>query len=74
MRKLLETEYLVKELKECYGCGQLKMLHYISIWLTIDEVLLKYSVINLERVTILEHCTTSHCASPFYEVAMSSKY
>jgi hypothetical protein len=44
------------------------------MWLTIDEVLLNYSVINPERVTLLEHCTSSHCASPLYEVAFNSKH
>jgi hypothetical protein len=68
MRKLQVTEYLVKELKfKSYGCGQLKIVVgfvccIITIWLTIDEVLLNYSVINPERVTLLVHCTSSYCA------------
>jgi hypothetical protein len=45
------------------SCGSC-MLHFLSMWLTIDEVLLDYSVINPERVKFLEQCTSSHCASP----------
>jgi hypothetical protein len=40
------------------SCGFF-MLHFLTTWLTIDEVLLNYSVINPERVTLLEHCTFS---------------
>jgi hypothetical protein len=45
------------------------------MWLTTDEVLLNYSVIKTERDTFLlsEHCTSSYCASPLYEVAPSYK-
>jgi hypothetical protein len=67
MRQLLATKYLVKELKELWlwaikdSCGSCT-LHFLSLWLTIDEVLLNYSVISPERVTVLEHCTSSHFA------------
>jgi hypothetical protein len=55
MRMFLVTEYLVKELKyrvmvvaikdSCGSC----MLHFLSMWLAIDKVLLNYSVISPER-------------------------
>jgi hypothetical protein len=54
------------------------MLHFLSMWLAIDEVLLTYSVISPERqgkgtkgnnsintedgVIDLVHCTSSYCA------------
>jgi hypothetical protein len=54
------------------------MLHFLSMWLAIDEVLLNYSVISPERqgketkgnnsintedrVIVLVHCTSSYCA------------
>jgi hypothetical protein len=44
------------------------------MWLTIDEVLSNYSVISPKRVTLLDHCTFSHCARPFNEVSLNSKH
>jgi hypothetical protein len=54
------------------------MLHFLSMWLAIDEILLIYSVISPERqgketkgnyfinteygVMVIVHCTSSHCA------------
>jgi hypothetical protein len=54
------------------------MLHFLSMWLVIDEVLLNKSLISPERqgkrtkdnnsintkdgVTVLVHCTSSYCA------------
>jgi hypothetical protein len=59
------------------SCG-FCMLHFLSMWLAIDEILLIYSVISPERqgkgtngnnsintedgVMVIVHCTSSHCA------------
>jgi hypothetical protein len=80
MRRLLVTEYLVKELKWSYGCGVVDLwflyVAFPSMWfMTIDEVLLNYSVLSPERrVTLLKRCTSSHCAWPLHEVALNSKH
>jgi hypothetical protein len=66
------------------------MLHFLSMWLTIDEVLLDYSVISPERqgkgskgnnsintadgVMVIVHCIFSHFARPLYEVVLNSNY
>jgi hypothetical protein len=78
MRKLLVTEYLAKIIEiELWlwaikdSCGSC-MLHFFLMWLTNDKVLLNYPVIRPERVSPLEHCTSSHCALPLYEVALNS--
>jgi hypothetical protein len=58
--------------------------------LTIDEVLLNYSLISPERqgkgtkgnnsintedgIIVIVHCTSSHCAWPLYEVVLNSNY
>jgi hypothetical protein len=67
MRKLLVTEYLkiieielwLMAIKD--SCGSCT-LHILSLWLTIDEVLLKYFVMIPDRVTAYGHCTSFHCA------------
>jgi hypothetical protein len=65
--KRIEIELWLWAIKDsCASC----MLHFLSMRLTIDEVLLNYSVISPERVALLEHCTSSHCAWPLYEVAL----
>jgi hypothetical protein len=55
--KRIELELWLWAIKD--SCGSYT-LNLFSMWLTIDEVLLNYSVISPERVTLLEHCTSSH--------------
>jgi hypothetical protein len=85
MSILLVTEYLVPcktvEIQLWlwaikHSCGSC-MLHFLSMWLAIDEVLLNYSTISPERQgkrtkgnnsintedisMVIVHCTSSHC-------------
>jgi hypothetical protein len=69
--KRTEIELWLWAIKD--SCGS-RMLHFLSMWLTIDEVLLNYFVKSPKRVTLLEHCISSHCAWPLNEVSLNSKH
>jgi hypothetical protein len=77
MRMLLVTEYLVKQLKYSYGCGQLKIVVVLVCCISYQWVLLNYSALSPERqgkgtkgnnsintedgIMAIVHCTSFHC-------------